>query len=136
MAGMEKVGFENLEAGYEFPEACVTLEAADVDTYLKAVGETSPLYRRKSLVPPTAVAARAMAALAECISLQPGTIHVSQELEFSAAVKVGDSITMHARVGRRQERSGMRLLAIELEVRCGPSAVVMRGRTSFILPAA
>ena len=81
-----------------------------------------------------AIAAYAMAVLSQGISLPPGTIHVSQELEFIDTVSVNDSLTSHARVGRKQSRGKFHLLAIDLNVFNQNQQAVLAGKTTFILP--
>jgi acyl dehydratase len=135
MPEQAKVEFSQLEAGFEFPPASYQLSAPAVATYLKAVGETSQLYQDTGLVPPTALAAYAMATLSGRISLPPGTIHVSQELEFLDTVNVGDTITCQAKVGRKQERGRLHLMTVYLNVFDQNRQAVLAGKTSFVLPA-
>ncbi|MFH1775821.1 MAG: MaoC family dehydratase N-terminal domain-containing protein [Chloroflexota bacterium] len=133
MPEQPKVEFSQLEPGYEFPPASYRLEPAAVATYLKAV-EDSNRYGDGGLVPPTAIAAYAMAALGEAISLPPGTIHISQELDFINATNIGDTITSYAKVSRKQERGRLHLLTVTLDVRNQGGQPVLAGRTGFILP--
>jgi len=134
MPNKQKVEYHQLEVGYEFSLASYQLDSAMISAYCKAVGETSSLYHDTGLVPPMAVAAFAMAALSENISLPPGAIHVFQKLEFIDTVSTKDTITCHARVSRKQERGGLRLLSIDLTVLDGNQKEVLAGKTSFVLP--
>ena len=134
MPERQKVEFDQLEAGYEFPPSCYKLDALTVSTYLKAVEEASGLYQDTELVPPMAIAAHAMAALSECISMPPGAIHVSQELAFKGMVNVNDSLTSHARVNRKQSRGKFHLLVVDLNVSDENQKIVLTGQISFILP--
>jgi len=131
----QKVEYKQLEAGYEFPPSSYKLDSSMVAMYLKAVEDTSSLYQDTELVPPMAVAAYAMAALSESISLPPGTIHVSQELEFIDTVSIKDTITSYAKVSRKQSRGKFHLLIVELNVFTQRQKAVLAGKTSFILPA-
>ena len=106
-----------------------------IDTFLKAVGETSSLYQTTEMVPPMAVAANAMATLADGISLPPGTIHVSQELEFLDTINCGETVNCSAKVIKKQERGGMRLMVIGLDVFKQDRRKVLAGKATFILPA-
>ena len=131
-----RIGFDQLEAEYEFPASSYVLDSTIVSTYIKAVGETSNLYQDQALVPPMAIAACALTALSENIALVPGTIHVSQELDFMGSLHVGDTVTSRARVSRKQQRGAMRVLNIDLDI-CDPAGrTVLKGKTSFILPEA
>jgi len=130
----KKVAYSQLEVGYEIPPASFKLDSATVADYIRAVGETSDIYRKTGLVPPLAVAAQAMAALADDIELMPGTIHISQEFEFMVPVTVSDTITSHAKVSRKQSRGKFNLLAIDMNVLNQKGEMVLTGKTSFMLP--
>ena len=134
MSERQKIEYEHLETGYEFHPASYRLDAEMVAAYLRAVGDTSPLYHDSEIVPPMAVAALAMAALLESISLPGGTIHVSQEIEFIDPVSVEDTITCHARVSRKHQRGKLHLMTIDLEVFNQEQEAVLSGKTSFLLP--
>jgi len=134
MPDQEKLEYSQLETGYEFPPSTFDLDPALIAEYIQAVEETSSLYQDALLVPPSAIAAYAQAALAAKIALLPGTIHVSQELEFMGSVNAWDTLTSRARVTRKQERAKMRILNIELAVFDRNARLVMKGKTSFILP--
>lgn len=134
MSEPEKLEYHQLEVGYEFRPAQYKLDKPIVDIFLKAVEETSSLYQTTELVPPMAVAARAMATLADSISLPPGSIHVSQELEFVDTVNCGETINCKAKVLRKQERGGLRLMVVGLDVFKQNQKRVLSGKTSFVLP--
>lgn len=134
MPKQQKIEYRQIEAGYEFPPASCKLDSSMVATYLKATEETSRLYQDTGLVPPMAIAAYAMAALSASISIPPGTIHVSQEVEFIDTVSVGDTIICHAKVSRKQNRGRLHLLTIDLNVSNQNQKVVLAGKTSFALP--
>jgi len=134
MAETQKIELNQLEAGYRFPASGYQLDASKVAAYLGAAEDTSHLYRDSRLVPPMAVAAYAMATLSQRIALPPGTIHVSQELEFIGMVSVDDSLTSQATVSRKQHRGKIHLLAIDLDVCNQNQQAVLTGKSTFILP--
>jgi len=134
MSGEQKIEFSQLEAGYQFPASSYQLDASTVATYLKAVEDNSRLYQDTKLVPPMAIAAYAMAALSQGISLPLGAIHVSQELEFIDTASVNKSLTSYAKVSRKQNRGKFHLLAIDLNVFDQNQKAVLAGKTTFILP--
>lgn len=134
MPERQKIDCDHLVSGYEFPPHSYNLDRSAVSTYKKAVEESSVLYQDAELVPPMAVAARAMAALSEDIILPPGAIHVSQELEFEGTVSVNDTLVSYARVSRKQSRGRFHILAMDLKVFNQNQEVVLTGKTSFILP--
>jgi len=126
--------YSQLAAGYEFPPGNFRLDAEKVALFLKAVEDESYPYQDNTLVPPMAVAALAMATLSNTISLPPGSIHVSQELGFVAAVSQDDSLTSYAKISRAQKRGKLHLIAVDLNVRNQNQQIVLTGKTSFILP--
>jgi hypothetical protein len=128
----QKVDCEQLAAGDEFPAASYRVDSSTVAGYLSAVGGDDARYR--VLVPPMAIAARAMAALSHSISFPPGAIHLSQEVETTGTASTEDTLTSHARVLRRQERGRFRILTIALSVHNQRKEQVLSGKTSFMLP--
>ncbi len=130
----EKMEFSQLEPGYEFPPHHYRLNSSAVSSYLKAVGDTTEVYQGSGLVPPLAVAALALSALSQGINLPPGTIHVSQEFEFSGTATIDDSLTSFARISRKHNRGNLQLMAIDFKVKNQSQQVILTARTSFILP--
>lgn len=123
--------YSQLETGYEFPLSRYKLDNATVSLFLKATGDT---HSYNNLVPPMAIAARAMAALSENISFPPGTIHVSQEFEFLDTVEVDEPLVSHASVSQKTGRGRFQIIAIDLSVFRQGIIKILSGRTSFILP--
>ena len=134
MANQQTVEFSLLEPGHQFPPASYILETSLVEAYLKATEETCPVYRQERLVPPTAVAAYAMAALAEGIDLPPGTIHISQEIESIKHACVNDTITSRAKVSGKRNRGKLELLTIDIDVTNQNGESVLSGKTTFLAP--
>ena len=130
----QEIEFSQLEVGYEFSPSRYNLDQATVANYLKAVEDESSLYQDTDLVPPMVVAVYVMKALSDDVTLPPGTIHISQELQFVAAVSVDDSLINNARVSRQQTRGKLHLLNIELNVFNQNQEKVLTGTTSFSLP--
>jgi len=134
MANQQRVEFSQLEPGHEFPHASCALETSLIEVYLEATEETYPAYRQEKLVPPTAVAAYAMTALAEGIELPPGTIHISQEIEFLKPAYVNNTITSHARVSGKRSRGKLELLTIDIDIINQNGEPVLAGKTTFLAP--
>ena len=134
MSKSDKVEYHLLEVGYEFQSVSYRLDKSIVDVFLRAVEETSSLYQTTDLVPPMAVTAYAMAALSDGILLPPGTIHVSQELDFIDTINVGDTITCHASVLGKRDRGRLHLMTIGLNVFNQNQKKILTGKTSFVLP--
>lgn len=124
-------GYDELSPGHEFPPVDYVLDAAAVAAYVEAVGAAS-----RSHVPPLAVAARAIASLGDLMEMPAGTIHASQDFDFSALVPVGARVTCVAKVLRKLARGPMRMLTLEMLVSDEDGNVVQRGRSTVVLPEA
>ena len=136
-----KLQYESLEIGYELPPVTYEISAEGVSKYLEAVDEPSNLYHQPhnlqaltGLVPPMAIVAYTMAALSQHLLLPPGTIHAAQQIEFLKALTVGAKLTCQAKVSRKQERSNLRLLTIDLSTFDQNRDLVLLGKTSFVFP--
>ena len=86
------------------------------------------------MVPPMAIAAYAMAALSENISLPSGAIHISQKLEFLDIATANDILVSSVRVSRKQSRGKFNFLTVDVKVCNQRQKSVLIGETSFILP--
>jgi len=128
------IEYNQLFVGFEFPPRSYCLDASLVADYLKATGDTDEIYRREPLVPPMAVTAFAMNALSGAVVMPPGTIHVSQELEFISEVKIGDTITCYSTVSRKVDRGGLRLMNTDIKVVNQHQMKVLSARVGFVLP--
>jgi hypothetical protein len=126
--------YDQLEAGYEFPPGEYSIDSSGLALFLKATGDTSGIYRDSLLVPPMAVAAQALAALSNTIGLPPGSVHVSQELNFLKAACIGEKLTSFAKISRAQKRGGLHIIAVDITVLNAARQTVLTGKTSFILP--
>lgn len=125
-----RMSYEELAPGCEFPSVEYELSASLISKYLKAVDSSSD-----ELVPPLAIAAYAMTAMSRFLSLPPGAIHVSQELEFFKLVPIGTVINCQAKVVRKVSRGQMRMLMLELNVRDQYGDKVQSGKATVMLPA-
>jgi len=133
---------DQLDTGYEFPPASYDLDAATISKYLEAVGESSSLYWRSDnpqaltgLVPPTAITTYAMTMLLHRLLLPPGSIHVTQEIEFLKAIEIGTRITCQAKVSQKWKRGKFHFLTIDLSISEQTGELVQSGKVSFILPS-
>lgn len=126
--------YYRLFVGFEFPPQSYKLDASLVADYLQATRETDELFRKEPLVPPMAVTAFAMNALSQAVVMPAGTIHVSQELDFLKAVRIGDTITCYSTVSRKIDRGGLRLMNTDINVVNQNQEKVLSGKVGFVLP--
>ena len=136
-----KLQYEQLETGYELPPASYDISAKVISEYLEAVDESSDLYYQPDnpqaltgLAPPMAIVAYTMATLSQNLALPPGTIHTTQEIEFLKTLSVGTKITCYAKVSRKQERSNLHLLTIDLSAYDQNQNLVLLGKSGFAFP--
>jgi acyl dehydratase len=101
---------------------------------VRAVEDITRIYEDSNSVPPMAVAALAMAAMGKQMELPPGSIHVSQEFEFTNVVKLGETLTSYATVKRNLARGKLHMLTIGINVVNREKNTVVSGETGFILP--
>ncbi len=135
MSASQPVNYDKLVTGFELPVATLTMDRATVSKYTEAVEEPVGPYQDTGLVPPMAVAACALGALAGSIAFPPGGIHASQEFEFVGAVSVGDTLTTSARITQRQNRGKLQIMAMEFAVLDNGQKAVLSAKSTFILPA-
>lgn len=107
------ISYEELIPGYRFPLATYELSESLVSKYRKAVDCAGD-----GFVPPLAMTALAIAAMAQSIPLPPGiaAIHASQDVEFLAQVPVGATVECHMVVAQKIARGKMTMMVVELEV--------------------
>ena len=137
-----QVQCDQLDTGYEFPPTSYNLDAETIAKYLEAVGESSSLYWQSDnpqaltgLVPPMAITTYAMTMLLQELSLPPGSIHVTQEIEFLKAIEVGTRITCQAKVSRSWKRDKFHLLTVDLSILNQSKELIQSGKVGFILPS-
>jgi hypothetical protein len=130
----QKIDYEKLTTGYEFVPSGFSIDAESVDKYLDAVDGSKGIYKKNNTVPPMSIAALAMTAMAEGLSMPPGAIHVSQEITFRNSARINENLTSHARVNRIVKRGKLHMLSIGINVINDKNIPVLEGETSFILP--
>ena len=106
----------DLSAGHEFKPLSFSLDADRVRAYIGATGDETDVYSSLGAVPPLAIAAFALGALLQEVSLPDGSLHVSESLSFSAAVPFGAAVECRARLPQRSLRGGMVVSVLETEV--------------------
>jgi acyl dehydratase len=106
-----------------------------VQQYLKAVGDTSSLYFETGLAPPLALAAYAVGALLEKLSLPPGAIHTIQEVETLAPISFGEVISGTARLGRPRRMGDRQFISATFALVNGMGEKVLTATSTVAVPA-
>jgi acyl dehydratase len=127
----------DLAAGHAFPPIPFTISAERARAYRAAAGDALALYDNGGFVPPLAVAALALGALLEHVSLPDGTLHASESASFKAPVPPGAALECQASLVQRSQRSGWIVSVLETNiVHEGETAVTARSTVlSPIAPA-
>ena len=124
-----------LPKGYQMPPFTFELSPDWVREYAAAVEDEAIGALDEGLVPPMAVAALAVRSLLEGAEFPPGTIHLGQEMALLKPVRLGERLSVSARVASRGERQGWVLIGIDLNVEDGEHGPVMEGRALLTMPA-
>ena len=82
-----------------------------------------------------AAAALAVRSMLEGAELPPGAIHLGQEMALLKSVRVGERLSVSARIASRGERQGWILMGIEMDVEDRDGSPVMQGRALLTMPA-
>ena len=130
----QKIGIGDLKKDFRFPPVIFSIDSSMRSAYLKAVEDNTNIYDENGYIPPTAVAALAMAAMGKQMDLPPGSIHVSQEYSFANTINLGERLTSQASVKRNLERGKIHMLTIEINIKNEKKETVVSGETGFILP--
>lgn len=127
--------WEQLVSGYEFPPTTYGLSSTAILKYLKATGreEVWQASAVSEFVPPMAIAAHAMTAMTGLFKMPDGAIHIAEELEFHKTVLAGDTLTSHAKVGRKLSRGKFQMMVIEFSTTNENDEQVISGKTSIVL---
>ena len=97
----------------------------DAAAYLRDVRETDPIYTREGLVHPGALLRLCNLALRENVVLPPW-IHTGSKVTNFAAARVGDELSVRARVVANYERKGHRLVDLDTLIIANDASVVSR----------
>ena len=109
-----------------------------VAEYLAALESPAAIYEEQRLVPPMALAARALGLIIEKLGLASGTVHTSQEVVALKPVAFGQKIAAYAKPSRPFRRGQWEFLSVEFtmrEMENGEAAEpVLRGKTTVMSP--
>jgi len=125
--------FDKLPIGYEFPLVRYELSRSMVAKYLEAVGERED-FLAAGVVPPLAIAACAITALSQSITVPPGSIHASQDFEFLKLVPIGATIGCGGKMAQKLERGRLKLIGIELYAINQDQETILTGKATIAAP--
>jgi hypothetical protein len=124
----------DLQTGHSFETIQFVIDRERTRAYLAATGDKLTLYNENEAVPPLAVAALALGALLEKVSLPPGTLHANESLRAHEAVQVGAQLQCEARLAQRSSRGGWIVSVLESEI-IVEGQVAVSTRATVLSPA-
>ncbi len=111
-----------------------TLSEEFVRDYLSAVGDESPAYGRCGLVPPVALAARALGVLLERLRLPPGAIHSLQEIAAARPVPFDEEIAGTADLSQPRRRGGLEFITATMTLLDSEGREALRTKSTVLVP--
>ena len=132
------VDYATLTLGQEISNQTYRLDADTVAGYVEAVGDRSGIFdggAGPAVAPPMCVAALSLRGVVQDLQIPEGTLHAGQEVEFTGAVHVSDTVTCRATVVRNTVRGEWRHMMVEFAVEDGAWRPVMRGKSTMVFPA-
>jgi hypothetical protein len=125
---------QTLAPGRRLGIAPFRLTAEFAAQHLRDVRETDPLYARDGLAHPGTILRLCNWVLAQNVVLGPW-IHVGSKLQNFAAARVGDELTVRARVTDNYERKGHRFVELDaLAIANGHTALARIAHTAIYRP--
>ncbi len=134
---MEQISIENLKARVGEPWLTLTypIESAMVQHFVEAVGdENSRWIGRESEVPPSFLLTLGFEkVISMLLRLPEAVLHGSTEMECFGPVKIGDIITVTAKVSAVRERPPATFITLELDQHNQKGMLVSRCKQLAIL---
>lgn len=114
---------ESLAVGRVLGIAPQTVDAAALADYLDAIRESAPLYRAEGLVHPGQILRLANQALVQNVVLGPW-MHVGSKLRHRAAARVGEELTLRAKITSNTVSKGHAIVEFDAIVAVGGATTV------------
>lgn len=108
--------------------------ADGVREYLRAVQCAAQMYENAGIVPPTAIAARALREFFVSGSLPPGTIHAAQDLESVRPVTPAEELDCLVTLTPTAHGEQWETITADFAVRDRRGNAVLKGKTVVLVP--
>ena len=131
------VDYSQLNPGETISSRQHVLGSSRISKYREAVGDGSRLSSEdegRELTPPMAIAALSLRGVIEDLAIPGGTLHVGQELSFTGAVPVGETLICQATLTQNSTRGELRFIVVTLQVEDDQGRNVMKGKSTITLP--
>ena len=132
------VDYAELAPGQEVSSQTVVLDAATVSRYVEAVEDRSAGPASEigaGHTPPMAIAALTLRGVLTDLAIPGGTVHAGQELEFKAALKVGETLACRATLAQNSVRGDWRFMVVRVQAEDSTGRIVMEGKSTIMVPA-
>ena len=132
------VEYSALSPGQAVSDQTYHLDTDTVARYVDAVGDQSRVFspaHGRMLVPSMAVAALSLRGVINDLAIPGGTLHAGQELEFSGAIQVGETVRCQATLVQNSIRGEWRFMVVQLGVEDSGGRQVLTGKSTIIVPA-
>ena len=129
--------YGDLEPGQEISRHRFELDDDVVDEYVAAVQDASVASTDSAdsrLVPAMAVAALSVRGVIQGLGIPGGSLHVGQEFQFSAPVRIGDALESVATLAQNSLRRDWRVLIVDCQVRNQSQVEVLVGKSTIMIP--
>lgn len=117
--------FASLPEGAALGIESVTIDDAALGAYLADIGEDEPLYCAEALVHPGQILRLCNAALVQNVVLGPW-IHVGSRVRNFASARLGDELTLRARITANTETKGHAIVTFDAVVVANATTAVAR----------
>ena len=122
-----------LEPGHHLTEHSSTLASDSACAYALAVGDQSSL-ATEGKVPPMAVIALGLSQVIEALALGGGTVHASQEVEYSNSAQVDQPIVASTVLKGNSVRRASRFATVETTFASASGDDIARALSMVIVP--
>jgi hypothetical protein len=130
MAQLLRRSITEFPRGHEFQPSSFAISESESKAYLDAVGDDADY---GETVPPLAAVALGLQALQTEVELPDGSLHTGQEVEHQSELRVGQKLTMTARLAQRSERQGFVISVLEFEINAEAGSAI-KARTTIMSP--
>ena len=122
-----------LEPGHHFEDQSFTIDSEMAVAYAKAVGDESQL-AAEGKVPPMAVIALGLSQIIEALKLGGGTVHASQEVEYTAPAQLDQPIVATTVLKGNSVRRGSRFATVVTTFKTTSGDGIARAISMVIVP--
>lgn len=126
-----------LEAGHQFPRYQFSFTDADIDAYVAATGDSSPVAApgHARIVPPMALIAAGLSHMIQLLGLSAGTVHAGQECDFLLPLRPGVAVFADTRLTANSVRRGNRFATVATEFFDARGQKLAASSSTVIVPA-